>query len=331
MINRENVGQAFELELTHIGSEILAEIKRKNLNLNDAYNLITKYIRMCSPEQADYMDEICKKMSEEEVAYFITNIVDSGAIHLSMRPITDTMSIDKLDAIYKEFPFVKQNYVEVALRNSEGEVRYIPARRKMVIGKQYIFRLKQFAEEKFSATSMSATNIRNENTKSRSKKDYKELYPNTPIRFGNMETNNMLHLGVEVVIANLMIHSVSPLGRRLVEQMYTGDPYNIDIKLDSDSSNRSAEIANTYMKTIGRQLVFEKKRKKRTKILATPIVLLKPPLTQPVRMLPKDLPENYDPVKAFKERNEWEKKKAKMNLTCPLKFIPRNSKRDDDE
>jgi hypothetical protein len=85
------------------------------------------------------------------------------------------------------------------------------------------------------------------------------------------------------------------------------------------------------MKTIGRQLVFEKKRKKRTKILATPIVLLKPPLTQPVRMLPKDLPENYDPVEAFKERNEWEKKKAKMNLTCPLKFIPRNSKRDDDE
>jgi hypothetical protein len=44
--------------------------------------------------------------------------------------------------------------------------------------------VKQFAEEKFSATSLSATNIRNENTKSRVKKDFKELFPNTPVRFG---------------------------------------------------------------------------------------------------------------------------------------------------
>jgi hypothetical protein len=44
--------------------------------------------------------------------------------------------------------------------------------------------VKQIAEEKFSATSLSATNIRNENTKSRVKKDFKELFPNTPVRFG---------------------------------------------------------------------------------------------------------------------------------------------------
>ena len=46
--------------------------------------------------------------------------------------------------------------------------------------------VKQYAEEKFSATSLSATNIRNENTKSRVKKDFRELYPNTPIRFGKL-------------------------------------------------------------------------------------------------------------------------------------------------
>ena len=69
---------------------------------------------------------------------------------------------------------------------SDGSLRYIQSRRPIVVGKQYIFRLKQYAEEKFSATSLSSTNIRNENTKSRVKKDFRELYPNTPIRFGKL-------------------------------------------------------------------------------------------------------------------------------------------------
>jgi hypothetical protein len=136
-----------------------------------------------------------------------------------------------------------------------------------------------------------------------------------------METNNMLHLGVEVVISNMMIHSLSPLGRRLVEQMYTGDPYNIDIKLDSKSSNRAAEKANTYMKTIGQQLLFKKIKKKFETVLTAPITFTEYPFETPMREIPKDVGENYDPVKATKEREKLEKKKAKMNLECPIKFI----------
>ena len=77
-----------------------------------------------------------------------------------------------------------------------------------------------------------------------------------------METGNFGHLGFENVVTVLMIHSASPHARRLVEKMFTDDPYLVDIKLDEDSSNRSAEILNTYLKTIGYKLVFEKKRKK---------------------------------------------------------------------
>jgi hypothetical protein len=86
-----------------------------------------------------------------------------------------------------------------------------------------------------------------------------------------METSQMNHLGVDTVISNLMIHSVSPQGRRLVEQMYTGDPFKIDIKLNSDAKNRSAEITQTYLKTIGRRLVF-KKRLKVAKKTAIPVI-----------------------------------------------------------
>lgn len=182
--------------------------------------------------------------------------------------------------------------------------------------------VKQYSEEKFSATSLSATNIRNENTKSRARKDFRELYPNTPIRFGNMETANMNHIGADAVVANMMIHSLSPQGRRLVEQMYTGDPFNIDIKLDSDSKNRSAEIANTYLKTIGRRLVFIKRKKEIKKILVSPIIFKGDPTIKPISFIPNEIDiANYDVETAFKEREKRQKTIKKKNIQSPINFM----------
>ena len=183
--------------------------------------------------------------------------------------------------------------------------------------------IKQYAEEKFSSTSLSATNIRNENTKSRARKDFRELYPNTPIRFGNMETNNMGHLGVDVVISNLMIHSVSPQGRRLVEQMYTGDPFKIDIRLDSDSKNRSAEIANTYLKTIGRRLLFTKRLKKYDVITMSPIEFTKDPVSHPISFVPESMREGFDYEKDFEERQKMNKEREKCESPIIFEGIRR--------
>lgn len=327
MINRENVGQSFELSLTHIGNEIIYRIEREKVSLEEAYNMIYTYINLCSPEQAQYLNEMKNNMSREELIFFIESIIESGSIHLSMKPISDTMTIDKLAELYKAFPWVEQNKIEVALVGSNGQIRYIEARRPVVIGKQYIFRLKQFAEEKFSATSLSATNIRNENTKSRAKKDFRELYPNTPIRFGNMETGNMNHLGADVVITNLMLHSVSPQGRRLTEQMYTENPFEIDIKLNSDSKNRSAEIANTYIKTIGRRLGFKKRRKSRPKIAISPISFTKDPVVYPISFVPENLREGFDYEKDFEERQKLEKSKIKKKAYSPIEFEGRTMKK----
>lgn len=320
MINRENVGQSFELSLTHIGNEILYRIASGKCTLEEAYELILKYIWFCSEEQANYLKQTISNMNREQLIFFMESIIESGSIHLSMRPITDAMTIDKLAAMYEAFPWVEQNRIEVALVGSNGQVRYIPARRKVVVGKQYIFRLKQFAEEKFSATSLSATNIRNENTKSRAKKDFRELYPNTPIRFGNMETNNMVHAGPEIVVSNMMIHSLSPQGRRLVEQMYTGDPFQIDIRLDSDSKNRPAEIANTYLKTIGRRIVFKKRPKIKRKIAISPIIFERDPVTYPISFVPEHLREGFDYEKDFHERQELEAKKRETKAESPIEF-----------
>ena len=87
-----------------------------------------------------------------------------------------------------------------------------------------------------------------------------------------MESGDFMHLGAENVIINLMIHSASPHARRLTEQMLTGDPFNIDIKLDADSRNRNVEILNAYFKTMGLRLVFEKVYKRKIQPISYEVV-----------------------------------------------------------
>ena len=142
MINRENVGQTFELSLNHISAAIINKIIEDRLDVNQAYDLIHKFVSMCSPEQAQYMDERRKLMSNEELMFFVESIIDSGNIHLSMRPISDSYTIDKLKDLYDVFPWVRQNEIQVAMIGSDGNTRYIPCRRPIVVGKQYIYRLK---------------------------------------------------------------------------------------------------------------------------------------------------------------------------------------------
>lgn len=331
MYGRENPGQIFELSLTHIGCEIINKIIADKLSLDQAYIMIYKYMSLCAPEEAAFLEEMKSKMTKDDLAFYINSIIDDGCIHLSIKPMSESMTIDRLAKIYKEFPFVKQNDIEVAIIDSEGRLRHIKARRRAVIGKEYIYRLKQFAEEKFSATSLSSTNIKNENTKSKNKKEFKTLYSNTPIRFGSMETNNMNHCGAEHVIANLMIHSISPQGRRLVEQMYTEDPFSIDIKLNSDSKNRSAEIANTYLKTIGRRITFKKVKKAKVKLSYCPITFTKDPnrKIKPIKFISQeDIDKGYDFEKEFWKHQE-EKRLKEERCKSPIRFSARNIKKEE--
>lgn len=93
-----------------------------------------------------------------------------------------------------------------------------------------------------------------------------------------METGNLNHLGAELVVQILMIYSSSPQARRLASELITGDPFNIDIKLDMKSKNRNAEILNVYLKTLGLRLVFKRVPKKyNPPMLVSPMVFFDTP------------------------------------------------------
>ena len=263
MYNRENAGQIMEVSLNYIARCLLDSIYTAKYDPEEALNMILQFVEIVVPEEASAIKRYTDTLKTGDIKFFIESIVDDGFIALSTRPITDCMDIDRLALIYKSFPWIKQSYLQVPLKDSNGNIRYVNTRRPLIMAKKYMERLKQFAEEKFSATSLSPTNIKNENSRSKASKNYRELYPNTPIKFGPMESGEMNHLGSDVVIVNLMIHSLSPHGRRLVESMHTQDPFHIDIKLDSNAKNRSVEIVNTRLKTMGYRLVFNKIKKKR--------------------------------------------------------------------
>ena len=139
---RENPGQLFELSMTHIGTEILKRIGAGEFSLKESYDLIIKYLSFVSPEEALSLKELLDTMDKAEKQFFLESIIMDGAIHISTKPMSEPFSIDQLSEMYKVFPWVKQVEIEVPMEDSTGEIRYVKARRPVVVGKQYTFRLK---------------------------------------------------------------------------------------------------------------------------------------------------------------------------------------------
>ena len=303
MYGRMNPGQIFEMSINRVGTDIVQYIVKNNVPVNPALAMIVKFATLISPSYGNALGASINEMSQDDRRYYLDSVIRDGHIDIATLPITDSFTIDRLQNLYKEFPFISKYEIEVPIKTSKGDYRYITSNRRLVVGYEYFFRLKQYAEEKFSATSLSAVNIRGNNTKSKANKNFIEPYSTTPIRCGNMEINSMSHLGAEAVIANLMIHSVSPHARQLVKEMYTtSDPYHINIMLDGMSKNRGAEIVYAFLKTIGRRIVFIKIPKKRVTPFIDPIYFNEAQIKDPI-FFPK---EGFDYDSYYKYLKEHE-------------------------
>lgn len=259
--NRLNPGQFHEMSLTHIGKCIMDLARLGAFDRDETFHEYIKLLSFCSPFEAEEMANCINSLCEEDKDLYFQSLMDHGNIIMSIKPMTESMSLDMLEELYRAFPYVTQRQVLMPLESSDGSIRFVPARRKGVVGHFAMYRLQQYAEEKHSVTSMSSTNLRNENSRNKANKNYKATHQATPVNFGNMELSDLGHMGMEHVVEFLMIHSVSPHARRLVEQIFTEDPYLVNVRLDGNSKNRSAEILAAYMKFLGYRLVFEKKPK----------------------------------------------------------------------
>lgn len=263
-ISRMNSGQMLETAITFTGNRLIDLITSDQMGIfaaNEIFELICEFIEILNPEEANYLRDTMSALDDQAIIEYIESIILNDGIMISLRPMTDIITIDTIAKIHEQFGWLRPYTISSPIIDSNGNLRYVKAIRPLYCGKMYMYRLKQYAEEKFSAVSLSSTNLRNENSRNKSNKVYKSLHTNTPIRFGEMETNNLGHMGTEYVVINLMLHSTSPNARRRMESLLTGSPYEIDVKLDDKSVSRSAENLNVYLKTIGLKLEFIKKPK----------------------------------------------------------------------
>lgn len=269
MVNRENPGQSFETELIFVGEKIVERInqilQRAHKNgmidrleeaVKECEALVYKYYSILSPEQAEGYLELVKTLPKDERMAFLDDVTKTGNIYVVIPPISGGLGLDKLEELYKAFPWIEADYVLVPQRDSSGNYRKIPSRRPIITGKKYIYRLKQVSEEKFSAVSLSSTNLRGENTKTKANKQHRVAFSNTPVRMGNMEISNLLEAkGIPFVLAlTMMLLSSSPVYRRDAAQLMLGDPFNPTIKFENNAVravNRQAEIVKVYLKQIG--------------------------------------------------------------------------------
>ena len=290
VVGRQNSGVLMEMELNNRSSQFIRYLD--NLGMDDDFvaDHIYRFYKILSPislrekykmnhteELGNYNEARASMLTDKTLAdrfietyralddynkhLFIQDYFEQGFIYLTLLPLSDVITIDTLIQLDKEFPWLEPEYIYAPITNSMGQTRYVKSLRPVVVGEVYYVRLKQYAKDKFSATSNSTVNLRNENSKSTANKLYKEPHADTPVRMGTMETEDLQHIGVSKVIIFMLLYSHSVSAKRNVRKLYNSDPIDFNILLDKDATSRGAEINATYAKFLGYRHVFKKKLK----------------------------------------------------------------------
>lgn len=258
-VNRLNPGQLFELSLNFIASNIVNMISSQIFDAEQCVEIMTDFFDKLSPEYARaFRDEIECCINDDEVMFTIGDWLtdEADSLYIVLEPISESISIETLMEIYADYNWIKPVFLDTPISDSRGKIRFAKSIKPSIVAKQYIYRMKQNAEEKHSATSLSATNVRSQNAKSKASKMFIRICSNTPIRFGEQENNILISMGAEIQVQNQMIYSTSPQARRDVKQLLT--KYELNVELNPEGKSRSAEILNAIIKPMGIKFEFKK-------------------------------------------------------------------------
>ena len=193
-------------------------------------------------------------LSKEEKKQEFEDIKKNG-IYISLPPLWEKECLfDKLKRLHETFPFVtptKELYVK-----QFG--RIIKIMKPVVVGEQYIIKLKQSSKKGFSARSLGFINMKGLPDKTDRAKNNLQNYSTTPIKNGINDVNNF-SIGVDdYELARLhLYYRNSVVGRREVSKLLTENVLDFeDFDLKHSFTNRNVEILNTLMMCCGKKIVF---------------------------------------------------------------------------
>lgn len=191
IINRMNLSQCFIQEINFIGLYV-RDLLKKNLEkgrIKTCKKILLKHYELLNPKQKEFTKRFFKELDEDQTIEFFENLIDNG-IPVHQGPFTDNIDIYDLSKIYEyyinEYGIDKCEFTK---KNKDGvDLKLV---NKMVIGEIYMLRLKHEPSNKNSARSTNLVDLNNLPAKDREFKEYKSLYPKTPIKWGK---GLLLHL-----------------------------------------------------------------------------------------------------------------------------------------
>lgn len=256
--NRTNLGQLFEVELGMRSDQLIHHMHA--MNDETKFKLFLDFVMSINPAQAELMSRGLGGWNiKEKIAFMIDVIETQQYLPARISPFWDSVGLDMLEDLDR---LLLDKYgiriVKYELHNFKFG-RWIKSRRTIVSGHKYFMKLKHCPESKFSARSSGFINPRGLPNKSRSNKQNKALYSNTPVRFGNQEIMLfMIGKGCEKIIHKmLMLHSSSITGRRAIGELLDMNVLDPHIDLPEDARDRNTEILRMYLRTMGISLRYD--------------------------------------------------------------------------
>lgn len=248
VLGRLNNGQSIEQELNWI-----AELVRREMEQSDSYkkklNLLYKFIKMVNKKEYNklvkYIDNLKETDGKHAVEDFIDSIVNDRII--IMQSPMDSISGDELYELYKEF---KPKTYKMVYTDDDGN-KYTSLK-PMIVADEYILRLKQEPDTKFSVRYKSMINPRSFlPIKSTKAAKHKTIYSDQSNRIGEQELNVLMLSGDSDALDYFYrSHSSSVSGRRSTV-LFENDSSNGFI-IDMPSENSCViDILNARFKSMG--------------------------------------------------------------------------------
>lgn len=244
--------QIFEVSINYINNRVIERLKTlKTLHEKEDlfFDILKRYNAKYKHSAFEYYRSLSKPKKEE---YFESVIRDGIYIHIP--PMwREKKLFDIVNDIYKDYPWIgfKQVYV-----NRYG--RKIPLLNDVIIGEQYMIKLKQSSKKGFSARSAGALSKRGVPEKSFKNKAHQELHSTTPIRQGEQENmNSLIGVSPETVVELHTAYRSSPIARRDLgcKLLESTKPLK-DFKSKLTYVNRNVEIMQALLKSMGYKIGY---------------------------------------------------------------------------
>lgn len=229
VVNRMNPAQLQEHTINFISDHVLTIIKATK-DVDDKIDLLLSYINYLDKEEHDFLESETIMMNRAQKEDFIKDIEDHG-IFMHQDSFFKNAKEPDFERLISDHPEWVTKY--------NCTVKGMKIERPIVIGDIYFIRLKHESSNKCSFVSADATNMKDQPSKSTSKKDHKTLFMKTPVRFGEMEADNALLTKRGDIVSKLFkSYSTSKDDReQLIKQLLLApNPFNINVAASTDKS-----------------------------------------------------------------------------------------------